>query len=283
MNEDKNIDKKKNLPEKNAQNTEINSFFERNHLYAFLYKKAEKLSSALYMITNFISEKETLRGLLRNKSINIFSNIAHLQKMSLTKREVSRTNDSIESKHNILYTMLSNITEILSYLEILHSAGYISEMNFLILRKEYIELGELIKNRKDYIAAGSTLLDKDFFNVPDLYKTYALRHGNIKEEPIKDIVYPVKDIIKNTKETKDIQKIHKTKIHTKTANVRHNSRRNGILELLQNKSFITVKDTEEAIKECSAKTLQRELLSLVSEGILRKKGERRWSTYSLAQ
>lgn len=71
-------------------------------------------------------------------------------------------------------------------------------------------------------------------------------------------------------------------MYSKTADIRHNNRRNTILELLQDKSFVTVKDVIDAIEGCSSKTLQRELLSLVNEGILIKKGERRWSTYSLA-
>lgn len=279
MNEDKNINKKSNLPKESVENTKLNSFFEGNHLHIFLYKKAEKLSSALYMVTNFIPENETLRNLLRDKSINIFSEIVHLQKLSLVHYKALRTNDSIESRYNSLQTILSGITEIISFLEILNSSGLISEMNFMILRKEYIELGTLIKNRKDDIAESDTRLKDDFFEVPDLYKTYTLRQGETKEKTIKDTIYQIKDTIKDKKETQKI-KTHPRVI--KTANIRHSNRRNSILELLQNKAVITIKDTVDAIKGCSTKTIQRELLSLVSEGILKKKGERRWSTYSLA-
>ncbi|MFQ5788225.1 MAG: hypothetical protein ACE5H1_09625, partial [Thermodesulfobacteriota bacterium] len=258
-----------------------------NHLYVFLYKKAEKLSSALYMVTNFVSENETLRSLLRDKSINVFSEIAHLQKLSLTGHKSLRTNDSIKSRYNSLQTILSGITEIISFLEILHSSGLISEMNFMILRREYIELGTLIKNRKDDIATGDMHLEKDFLDVPDLYRTYSLRQGATnKTKSIKDTVDQVKDITKDIKKSqigpRPISPGLKISPRiTKTANIKHSDRRNIILELLQNKSFITIKDTADAIKGCSTKTLQRELLSLVSEGILKKKGERRWSTYSL--
>jgi hypothetical protein len=279
MNSDNNANKKSNLlSEKSVENTKLSSFFEGNHLYIFLYKKAEKLSSALYMVTNFIPENETLRGLLRDKSINTFSEIAHLQKLSLTQHKTLKTNDSIENRYNSLQAILSGITEIISFLEILNSSGFISEMNFIILKREYIELGTLIKNRKDDIASGGTLLEKDFFDVPDLYKTHALRQGVTKTKTIKDTIHQIKDITKDMKET---QKAKVPIRVVKTANVRHSDRRNIILELLQDKSFITIKDTIDAIKGCSTKTLQRELLSLVSEGILKKKGERRWSVYSL--
>ncbi len=198
--------------------------------------------------------------------------------MSLIQRKASRTSGSIEDRYSSLDSILSGITEIISFLEIAHFSRLISEMNFVILKREYIELGTLIKNRKDDIASGDARLDRNFFEVPDLYKTYSLRQGVAKTETIKDTVHQIreKDPIKSVK------KEQKAKIYTKTADVRHSSRRNTILELLQNKPFITIKDAADTIKGCSTKTLQRELLSLVGEGILRKKGERRWSTYSLA-
>jgi len=59
-------------------------------------------------------------------------------------------------------------------------------------------------------------------------------------------------------------------------------RRATILGLVQKKDRITVKDVANVIKDCSDKTIQRELLALVKQGVLKKEGERRWSTYSLA-
>jgi hypothetical protein len=35
------------------------------------------------------------------------------------------------------------------------------------------------------------------------------------------------------------------------------------------------------IKDCSEKTIQRELIVLVSEKVVKKEGERRWSVYSI--
>lgn len=297
-----NVNKKKDISEteKGLKNIESNDFFDGNHLYVYLYKKAEKLASALYMVTNFISETEILRNLLREKSINVFSGIMQLQKMSLMNRKPS---ESINGEFTSLDFILSNITEIVSFLGIANVSGYVSEMNFSILKREYIKLGNLIKNRKEDIVSGNVRLPEDFFDVPDLYEMHALKRGLLKDNKfIKD----TKDIVKDNKiipsAIKSIgQKDHKTKtlkdntikdtfnikekqsnIHTKTAYLKHNNRRNIILELLQNRPFITVTEVTNVIDGCSSKTLQRELLSLVNEGILIKKGKRRWSAYSLA-
>ena len=59
-------------------------------------------------------------------------------------------------------------------------------------------------------------------------------------------------------------------------------RRATILGLVQRKDKITIKDVTNVIKDCSEKTVQRELLALVRQGVLKKEGERRWSTYTLA-
>ena len=44
---------------------------------------------------------------------------------------------------------------------------------------------------------------------------------------------------------------------------------------------MNVKDVLGVVAGVSEKTIQRELLALVDEGILKKEGERRWTLYSL--
>lgn len=57
------------------------------------------------------------------------------------------------------------------------------------------------------------------------------------------------------------------------------SRRENILALIQQKGRVSIKDISREIKNCSEKTIQRELTALVATGVLKKEGERRWSTY----
>jgi predicted HTH transcriptional regulator len=60
------------------------------------------------------------------------------------------------------------------------------------------------------------------------------------------------------------------------------NRQNIILQLLKKKPDVTIKDITQYIKDCSEKTIQRELIALISVGVLKRTGERRWSKYSLA-
>lgn len=59
-------------------------------------------------------------------------------------------------------------------------------------------------------------------------------------------------------------------------------RKNAIKDILAAQPNATIKDISQKIKDCSEKTLQRELISMIKDGLVHKEGERRWSRYSLA-
>ena len=62
---------------------------------------------------------------------------------------------------------------------------------------------------------------------------------------------------------------------------KRSNRQNIILGLLRKKKELTIKDIALVIKDCSEKTIQRELISFIEAGVIKKTGERRWSKYSL--
>ena len=61
-----------------------------------------------------------------------------------------------------------------------------------------------------------------------------------------------------------------------------NERQQIILDIIKEIGESSIKDISDNIKDCSEKTIQRELLSMVANGVLKKEGERRWSKYYLA-
>ena len=62
---------------------------------------------------------------------------------------------------------------------------------------------------------------------------------------------------------------------------KRSNRQNIILSLLKKKKELTIKDISQIIKDCSEKTIQRELISFINAGVLKKTGQRRWSKYAL--
>lgn len=52
-----------------------------------------------------------------------------------------------------------------------------------------------------------------------------------------------------------------------------------ILQYVREHKNVSIKEIAKAIRDCSEKTIQRELGLLIQQGLIRKVGERRWSTY----
>ena len=71
---------------------------------------------------------------------------------------------------------------------------------------------------------------------------------------------------------KDIE--HVSDIHIK-------DRRDAILSVIKSKRTASIKDISTLVRSVSEKTIQRELMALIRTGLVRRQGERRWSTYSL--
>jgi hypothetical protein len=65
-------------------------------------------------------------------------------------------------------------------------------------------------------------------------------------------------------------------------------RQGDIIKIIrENKGGLTISDIRAkgspSIKSCGEKTFQRELVAMVSSGVLKKEGEKRWSKYYLAK
>jgi DNA-binding transcriptional ArsR family regulator len=83
-------------------------------------------------------------------------------------------------------------------------------------------------------------------------------------------------------ETKKASTSSARKGKKKQKSVKKSSRRKeAIVSLIRKEGDVAVKDVSKVIQGLSEKTLQRELTSLVDEGVLKKEGERRWSRYSI--
>lgn len=66
----------------------------------------------------------------------------------------------------------------------------------------------------------------------------------------------------------------------KSETVSRTSRKDAITSVLKSKGPSSIKDISGVIRDVSEKTIQRELQTLVEEGSVSKKGERRWTIYT---
>jgi hypothetical protein len=243
--------------------------FSQNNHFAYIYKKTEKLVTAVYMITNFIKDNEPLKWCIREKCLELLSLNVSLNTVSLSDRK------------DLLKKYQAGSVEIVSLSSIGHLAGLISEMNFEVLRREFNNLAATIEKDENRKASEETVsLNPNFFDTPIAPVAPAAQMSSHAPANVREHVSaatapaasrPVANPVLYKKPEPSVKKTESK-----------NERQEAILKVLSHKEKLSVKDFTDTIKGVSDKTIQRELLLMVSMGVLKKEGERRWSTYSRA-
>jgi len=239
-------------------------FFNGNEYLIFVYKKIEKVTAALYAISNLFPNEEPLKWVLRDKGLCLLSCTLNLVSLNVSERET------------VVNKIFSLVLEVISLFEIAYLGNLISEMNHSILVRELNSLISFINNKEESEKTKSGYILSDTFFEVDTITT---------KEP-QDTIPKRQDTVKlkDTKREGGNQPGMPIAAQNpkKDLTERKDSRKSIIIELLKKADNLTIKDFTRVIVNCSEKTIQRELLSLVSEGVLKKRGERRWSTYSLS-
>lgn len=206
---------------------------------SFNVLKIEKLSRAVYLVTDFMSDREPLKWELRQLALDTIS--------LLPSGEKNNQSDGL----------IQLIQKIIALIDLSLATGGVSQMNFALLRKEYSSLlglieGESLKSLNQGLKVEASL--------PPPTPT-----------PIQTAVPNVSNTIESNKSF--------TPFNTDLLD--KNQRQQQILAHLKGKGWLSIKDIADTLPTFSSKTVQRELLELVDKGLLKKRGERRWSRYSL--
>ena len=252
-----------NHPLNDPNNWKSIGFFNGQSHLTYTFKKAEKITAALYLVSSLLKDTEPLKWELREKAVGMISSSISLNSIEPT------------DKNGILQSLFSVSLETLTLLNIASLAGLISDMNHLILKSEIESIVSLLKEKvlEDTERAGYILSDSFF-------------RTDFKMEPRTDMSpnnIPQGQLNLNTTSPSNTATQSKPNNKEKVAlKDKKNDRKTVITTLLKKQSNLTIKDFVKVIHGCSEKTIQRELLELVEEGTVKKEGERRWSTYSLA-
>lgn len=274
MDETKNKNKKivEQATQKNLS-LRLLSIFESDTQIAFVFKKTERLISAFYLITSFLSDSEPIKWKVRNLATSLLS------------YSLSLSNQGYRNRAEAMSNFISISLEIISLLEVAKISGIISAMNCEILRFEIEKVIELI-DLKERSLNSKFLLSKSFFETDEGLSS--VNKNKQEEKRISDskegeTTLQGESLHKGHSNGQSFVKDKANAVSDKGHNVANkNDRYEAIINLLKKTKEISVKDVSSAVSGCSEKTLQRELLSLVKKGVLKKEGERRWSKYSLA-
>jgi hypothetical protein len=267
--------------QKDTEKTSLNSYGQNTFssvnslvskpIYDFTNKKTEKLVTALYMVTDCMDTDDALKEKLRLLGVELLS---HNHKLStLLPAE----------KHPHIVTSLNYIFEILSFIEVANTIGYVSDMNTAILKKEFnILVGEL-ENHLPREKHFQFSLDEEMFRVPaDVPKAESLS--------LKGMVDISTQSNKRTNYMSFINKTNTNVLYKPTLAIDYKKvktdRVEKIMSIIKDKSNstndgATIKDISIDITDCSEKTIQRELNELIEKGEIKKTGDKRWSRYSV--
>lgn len=252
------------------------------------YTKTNKLITALYMVTDIMDKEEPLRSKLRTLGTNIISDIYLIQQNHVG--------------HMASTDACSRISEIMSFLDIAGALNFISEMNSNILKKEFLELKQSIK----VLNPDETL--SEFFKerFPPLPNPISPRPSPLGSSQRRNLNSKGHTRIGVQKGHTLMQALNRVEVSNKFSMMSNRDltpatedafyilkrqRRDEIIKILElNPGGLTITDIRSKVQalpadkqgtlaSCSEKTLQRELISMVKDGVLNKTGEKRWSRY----
>lgn len=243
--------------------------FLNNPSNSYVFKKVTKISQAAYLISDLLNKEEPLRLSLRlvaHDLINSFKNYTH----GLIPNEVTKC-----------------LLLLKAHLILGHGVKLISDMNASILSKEVdkiaLEINELGKQEDIF----TTHIGSQFFDVEKpaapvrreviLSQDFGINYkGHEKDRTDVFNKYPLKT---NTfyRTPDQFSGAKKEKVEEEKEN-----RREQILSIIKENKDVSIKDISKAIRDCSEKTIQRELINLLALRLIKKTGERRWSRYFIA-
>ena len=251
-----------NLPQFNDPiNWKSLGFFTVEEYLLYVFKKTEKITSALYLVSGLLKDDEPMKWELRDKGMDLLSS------------SFSASNATPGDKNYIIQSLFTAALETISLLNVAKISNLISDMNHSILVREIDQVVALMRDRLSESASSAGLvLSEQFFKTPNLFTSGFKTGERIKNE---EFGVTNRSGMSKKRELSDVPSGHKVMQEKKS------KRQENIVNVLKGQSNLTIKDFAKVIKDCSEKTIQRELTEMVAKGLVKKEGERRWSRYSL--
>lgn len=258
--------------------------------------RMKKILAALYMLTNLLDNNDPL-----SKTIRVSGTEALMAIHNLIAGSTDTTSD--------LQVFYHRLNEINSYLDVAHKNKFFSDMNYRVVSQEIYNLSSVVADNLASVHNESPQGN----NLNTINDLFTGNNFNSSAQPSKKIL--TEKISGNTKNDSDdiseshlkdtpvfVQKqtIPKPFVNTLTkktseptlkktgrkskpkSNQIKDTRKENIIKILKQKKDASINDICALFKDCSSKTIQRDLIELIEENKVVKHGSRRWSTYNLA-
>lgn len=231
----------------------FSNVFEKDIRRVFAYKKAERLAKAIHLIAPAFTGVPSLKKRIETVAIQIID--ASILVPADSRAALSR-----------------ELLALSSVLAIGRSNGMLSPMNADIIARE---AHQLLQEVAAYEDPRVTLEE-----MPTLAELAKISNAGASHFAA-EIKAPVTVVKKSAPKREGSDKGHSSPKGHVISDTGTSPRRDAILSVLKSKGSSYIKDISTIVRDVSEKTIQRELQSLVNDGLVIRQGERRWTVYSL--
>ncbi len=238
----------------------------KGHETQSLYEKVVGYAKATYLVTTIVKDSEPLKGQVRNVANHLIEDISDF---AYVERYAGSSQTSLVEVREL-------VSELLIFFHIGSLSLILSKMNYEILKNE----GEKILMMIDAVLADHSrvgMLSSDFFSSQREDRAHLL--FPVEKNPAQTTTDHARPLLDSS---------HAAKKNVVSAGTAQSSqvkdignRTDKIIAFMKGKEKLSVTDIAAGFKDCSEKTIQRELVNLVASGRVVKEGERRWSRYTV--
>lgn len=268
------------------------SFFNSDPYFNFVHKKSERLCMAIYLITDFFPVGDSIKDNMRKAGTE------------LVKVSLSLITASSPYRKDILNQISRLCLEVVSLSKVASNIGMTSVPNHNVLEGEIKNfIGVIEEKEKPSTTGQGFVLNEETLGskvenismaTPQSYESKSYYHvaekvevrvntplhapvtvSSVVDKKVREDVH-----VENTTISPVYEVLEKTETVARSV-LQKNERQQVILDIIKGIGESSIKDISDNIKDCSEKTIQRELNTLIYEGVLKKVGERRWSKYVL--
>ena len=228
--------------------------FGDNRVGERVYRRAERLASAIVLLTNHVDAKDDLRIEARKTSLELLSKVLEI-------RDEMRSQNSANA-NNLKMT----VRKLISVVRLLGISGSISYQNAEIVTEALDELLSFVQvSRKSNLSDSVTIVREDLMDVRGERRFVAPERKT--------------DRAPSPAEIKEGEQQGSGEARVPAA-AQISSRAEAILEVLRSNGESGIRDVAQNLPEYSEKMIQRELAELVAMGRVKKTGLKRWSRYT---
>lgn len=243
---------------------EVANPFGQNVSASIIYKKVERIVVATTYVASQIKDNSVLKNEVQSVTSQMLRD-AIVLKDGFRATGTDKISD-----------LLASLRMLMTYTDVLRASGYISDSNMELLKAACARLVSLMRSGEQSSLSEVHVLSEDLLGKG---------HEYVREEITQDTpaLRAPKTAPRHTNPTQHEHALpsvavnkHKA-VHTQKGN---NERRTALLAVIESRGAVTIRDLASVVPGISEKTIQRELQAMIQDGILKKEGDRRWTTYS---